>query len=259
MKNKTIILGGGSDIGYFLAKQYISEGYDVVATYRNKKDKEKLIDIGVCKAIYCDFSDFSSIDSLVNEFELLNYTWDQLISAIGTMLPIGKFLEIDFSKWEHNLKVNTFSQLYLLNKIWPCRVKNKIINVGFLAGGGTNNPFKNYSAYCISKIILIKMCELLDDENDDLNIFIVGPGYVKTKIHNETIENKVTAEDNYKKTIKFLESNGTELIDIHNSIKWCIENGKNIMSGRNLSTVHDSWKTGGNDLVTIKNINHTSI
>ena len=30
----------------------------------------------------------------------------------------------------------------------------------YSAGGGTNNPFTNYSAYCVSKIALIKMCEL---------------------------------------------------------------------------------------------------
>ncbi len=52
-----------------------------------------------------------------------------------------------------------------------------------MAGGGTNNPFTNYSAYCVAKIALIKMTELLDDEEKKLNIFIIGPGFVRTRIH----------------------------------------------------------------------------
>ena len=51
-----------------------------------------------------------------------------------------------------------------------------------MAGGGTNNPFTNYSAYCVSKIALIKMCELIDDEYKNLNVFIIGPGLLKPKL-----------------------------------------------------------------------------
>ena len=32
------------------------------------------------------------------------------------------------------------------------------------------------------------MCELIDDENKNLNCFIVGPGFTKTKTHFETIK-----------------------------------------------------------------------
>ena len=258
MKNKTIILGGSADIGFFLAQKYVSDGHEVIATCRNIKDKKKLLKIGVSNVFLCDFSDNASIDNFIKEFLSFNYTWDNLISSIGTMLPIGNFFELNFIEWQNNLNINTFSQLYLLHKIWDYRDKNKIINVGLLAGGGTNNPFTNYSAYCVSKIILIKMCELLDDENNDLNIFIVGPGYVKTKIHNETLISKDSADENYFKTVNLLKNNGTDLLDIYNSIIWCSNNGKNIMSGRNLSTVHDKWKTDEekliNDLKTDKDL-----
>ena len=32
------------------------------------------------------------------------------------------------------------------------------------------------------------MCELLDDEIKNLNIFILGPGFTKTKTHFETLK-----------------------------------------------------------------------
>ena len=48
------------------------------------------------------------------------------------------------------------------------------------------------------------MCELLDDENKDLNVFIVGPGWVKTKIHNQVLDNPQGAGGSYQKVQDFL-------------------------------------------------------
>ena len=53
--------------------------------------------------------------------------------------------------------VNSTAQLRVLHAIWPCRQPGP--DIMLMAGGGTNNPFPNYSAYCVSKIMLIKMCE----------------------------------------------------------------------------------------------------
>ena len=117
-----------------------------------------------------------------------------------------------------------------------------------MAGGGTNNPFTNYSAYCVSKIALIKMCELLDDEEPDLNMFIIGPGFVQTRIHQETLRAGEQAGDGYQKTVDFLETEGTSMDDIYANLKWCIEHGKPVAGGRNFSTVHDPWRDGGEAL-----------
>ena len=123
-------------------------------------------------------------------------------------------------------------------------------HVVFFAGGGTNNPFTNYSAYCVSKILLIKMCELLDDENTDLNVFIVGPGWVRTKIHDQTLDNPKGAGNSYERTLEFLESegSGTSYEDIYDCINWCIAKGRDVAGGRNFSVVYDTWRQGGEQL-----------
>ena len=48
-------------------------------------------------------------------------------------------------------------------------------------------PFDNYSAYCVGKLLLIKMTELLDSECPDLQVSIIGTGWVNTKIHRQTL------------------------------------------------------------------------
>ena len=80
-----------------------------------------------------------------------------------------------------------------------------------MAGGGTNNPFTNYSAYCVSKIALFKMCELLDDEYKNINTFIIGPGFTKTKTHKKLLKQEKKAGSNYLRVKKFLNQRILEL------------------------------------------------
>ena len=111
---------------------------------------------------------------MIREYAALDQPWNLFVSAAGTMEPIAPFFSADFDVWEQSVTVNSTAQLRVLHGLWPQRSRDPV-DVMLMAGGGTNNPFTNYSAYCVSKIALIKMCELLDDEEDDLNIFIIGP------------------------------------------------------------------------------------
>ena len=75
---------------------------------------------------------------------------------------------------------------------------------------------------------LIKMCELLDDEYKNINTFIIGPGFTKTKTHIETLKAGKKAGSNYLRVKKFLKSKntGTPFIKIFECIKWGIKEGK---------------------------------
>jgi len=168
-----------------------------------------------------------------------------LFSSVGTTEPIDRFFNLNFKKWEKSLDVNMISQLKAIHMLHPLRDKKKICNIALLAGGGTNNPFRYYSAYCLSKIALIKMCELIYDENKDLNIFIIGPGFTKTKGHLETLKAGAKAGKHYYTVKKFWESGnqGTSFKKIFDCINWCIKAGPKSVSGRNISVVHDKWGT----------------
>jgi len=251
-KNKGItknvfILGIGSDIGRELALRYLDEGYAVAGTYRNKVSVKSLRKYGQIKLYQCNLEKKSSIAGCLAKFKRLSKPWDIFISCVGSMEPIGKFFACDFDQWEQSLTVNSSAQLRFLHGVYALRRKGKTCQVVFFAGGGTNNPFTSYSAYCVSKIMLIKMCELLDDENKDLNVFIIGPGWVRTKIHAQTIKNRFGSGSNYGRTSKFLKSNnpGTDYQDIYDCINWCIKQGITVSGGRNFSVVHDPWQKKG--------------
>jgi len=249
-EKNVFVLGIGSDIGKALAERYCKQGYNIVGTYRNAASVKSLLDTRGVHLIKCDVGNKSDIRKCVKKYNGLAKPWDIFISCVGSMEPIGKFFDCNFDQLKKSVVVNSIAQLHFLHSIYPCRRKGKPCHVVFFAGGGTNNPFTNYSAYCASKIMLIKMCELLDDENPDLNVFIVGPGWVRTKIHTQTLDNSTAAGDSYTKTKNFLESEnpGTDYKDIYDCISWCVAQGRDMAGGRNFSVVYDSWRKGGQSL-----------
>lgn len=238
-KKRVFILSISSDIGRALALEYVNNGYEVIGTFRQK---ESVIDLLSLKdkihLLFCDTSFSLSIELMINGFRTISKPWDIFISCVGTMEPIGPFFSQDFDAWEKSVIVNSTAQLRVLRELWPYRRKKQLCHAAFFAGGGTNNPLPNYSAYAASKVFLIKMCELLDSENPDLNVFIVGPGFLPTKIHRS-----------HNLDFLSLRKDNASFRDIYDCINWCVVSGKGVVGGRNISVVHDPWRNGGEVLL----------
>ena len=242
-KNVMIVLSISSDIGFNLALDWIKKGYKVYGTYKTfSRNCIKLAEIGA-KLFKCDLERTSSVKVAASKIKKLK-NWNTLVLAAGTQDPIGKFNKIKFDIWEKSLKINLINQLRFFHEIFNKRdlsdkIKPRVI---FFAGGATNSSNKNYSAYTISKIASIKICELLATEIPDTIFSILGPGWVKTKIHESTLKNKKNSEENYYKTISMLKSN--ECYPMHKIVKcvnWLIKSPGSLVNGRNFSAVYDPW------------------
>jgi NAD(P)-dependent dehydrogenase (short-subunit alcohol dehydrogenase family) len=170
-----------------------------------------------------------------------------LVVAAGTEEPIGSFWDCDENAWDEGVQVNAVAPLRLVRQLYPMRNRSATPAVAFFSGSGTNNAAPAYSAYCASKILLVKMCELLDAESPDTSFFIIGPGIVRTKIHDQTLRALGQSGDNYRRVVDFLSStnSGTSHDDIYACLQWCVNAGKAVIGGRNLSLVHDAWRGGG--------------
>lgn len=243
------VLSVSSDIGEQLALHYLERGLRVAGTYRRElpaslRERTNFV------ALRCDVSQRESGSRIAAFLESENFHWDLFVSCVGQLAPVGPFFGCDFDAWAESVETNSIAQLRALHAAYPMRKAGGISHVVFFAGGGTNNPFRSYSAYCVGKIALIKMCELLDDENPDLNVFILGTGWVRTKIHAQTLEAGVLAGVNFDKTRTFIEQGipGTSHADIASMIAWGVAQGRPVAGGRNFSVVHDAWSNGGDDL-----------
>jgi len=251
-QDKTVfILGASSDIGVDLAGRFAALGARVVGTYRDEAARANFTARDNLVLFPCDVGNPASVGRAVAAFAKLDRPWDVFISCVGTLEPIGRFFSLGFEEWENSVRVNSLAQLRVLHALHPHRRPQSINHAVFFAGGGTNSPFRNYSAYCLGKIALIKMCELLDDEDPLLNAVIIGTGFVNTKIHRQTLQNPEGAGPNHARTLKFIESAGSDsaMADIFACINWCVQAGREDVGGRNFSMVNDSWRNGGRELL----------
>ncbi len=239
-----VIVGISSDIGAALAHRYVHDGYRVIGTYRHRALSQGLKKLGdSCISIRCDVSDPASVRGFLARCKSMRVRWDEAVFSVGTQEPVGGFFSVDFGSWSSSVGVNSIGQLRVLHGLYPLRRAGGVSAAVFFAGCGTNNAVKDLSAYAVSKIMLIKMCELLDYENGDLNVFILGPGWVRTKIHDEIMRYGKKAGNAYKRTKEFLESGaGTGMDEIYDCIRFFVKQGKRVSSGRNFSIVNDAWR-----------------
>ena len=243
---KAVIVSASSDIGTAMCERWRSRGWSIFGTYRTESPSvERLRDAGD-KLIHCDLSVDSSLRKACVELRDQCPRWDVLVLCPGAQEPVCSFANCNFDEWKKSVKVNFISQLRIVHELLPNRnLKNELgACVLFFAGGGTNNATINYSSYTISKVALIKMCELLDAEIPDARFVIVGPGWVKTKIHNATVKAGSLAGDNYERTNYKLQSDEcTPMKDVLDCCDWLVDSPKQVISGRNFSVVFDMWST----------------
>jgi len=198
----------------------------------------------------CDFASSGSIEAAVQSLKGKNIRWNLVVVAVGTEEPIGPFLDCNPADWERGVFVNALGPLRLLRGIHEFRDPAGTPSVAFFSGSGTNNAAPAYSAYSASKMLLIKMCELLDAESPDTSFFVIGPGIVRTKIHKQTLDARGRSGINLEKVVTFLGSTdpGTSHEDICSCLLWCVDSGKAVVGGRNIALAHDAWRDGGASL-----------
>jgi len=243
-KMKVIIISATSDIGTEMCLHWKKKGWEVSGTYYSQADNYKKLNQEKIPLFSCNLLDEESIDQTASLLGSHIQKWNLLIFAPGSQIPVGSFDKVNINEWSSSVHLNFLNQMRMLHRLLPFKDPNsKEKTVLFFAGGGTNNAVINYSAYTVSKIALIKMCELLDAEIPDVKFSIIGPGWVKTKIHNATLKaGGDWAGDNFEKTQLKLNSNECVPIQkVIDSFEWVISQPKKIVSGRNFSTVFDEW------------------
>ena len=239
-----VVISASSDIGTAMSRRWLARDWPVIGTYRTPSaTAEELSRLGMAM-VCCDLSDRTSVRSACHVLREACPAWDVLVLCPGSQEPVGPFEACDFEEWEASVRVNFTAQMRIVHELLPCRTTRPHSSpcVLFFAGGGTNNATVNYSAYTVSKIALIKMCELLDAEIDDARFVIVGPGWVKTKIHAATLRAADKAGKNYHRTTEKLAGDEcTPMVTVLDCLDWVIQAPSRVVGGRNLSVVFDEW------------------
>jgi len=222
-----------------LALRWIEQGLYVAGTYRTSTDDVIGLKSLGADLIDCVLEDSAAVDRAGLHFSKKHFS--RVVLAAGTQEPIGLFGDVNFEQWVKSFEVNFLGQLRFLHNL----LQNGGLTgsrVLFFAGGGTNNATQRYSAYTISKIASIKMVELLAAEYPGTSFSIIGPGWVKTKIHEATLNEPLQSGQNYETTLEHFQKNDFfEMEKLMECIDWIFEERPDLVSGRNFSAVYDQW------------------
>ena len=241
---RVVVIAASADIGAHLVEHFLKVGAEVVGTYRNRSPRLVELEQAGASLFPLDITSGEQVTAFAQNLREMGYAWNVFVSAAGLLDPIGPFFSSGFDEWETGVLTNSTAQLRVLHAIHALRDGSGLSKIVFFAGGGSNGTFDNYSAYCLGKLSLIKMTELLDSECPDLQVSIIGTGWVNTKIHQQTLAAGNAAGINFNKTREFMESpkGGASMQDVAECVQWCLAAPRSAVGGRNFSLVHDQWR-----------------
>ncbi len=241
------IVGVSSDIGYELGYRFLSDAARLQGTYRTNKPDSYGISMGTpwpnCASPYfleCDMTNPVHMVNAVDNFE----PWDVLILCPGTMEPIGEFMSANPFEFKPSVMANAIGPLMFFN--WFYKKRRPGASVCFFAGPNLAKPNTTYCAYAASKAYLTQAVKTINAEIPE-KVFMLAPGLVKTKIHDQTLSAGQKAAS-YERALALMEDDPIEDTtphdDIYACLRWCIEQPKEVVGGKVIHVVRDSWRAG---------------
>ena len=244
-KMRAIIISISSDIGTALGTHWLQMGWQVAGTFRTESSEVERLRAAGASMVWADFTQPDSIEEACMQLACEDKEWDVLVICPASQRPIGLFEDTEFEDWDQSIRLNFVNQMRCLKHLLPrrrSRHEAAMPTVISWAGGGTNGATTRCSGYTVSKIAQIKMMELLDAELSDVKLAILGPGWVRTKIHEEILEADSNAGENLTRTRDRIENGDwTPMKSVVDCCDWVISQPKEVVSGRNFSIAHDSW------------------
>lgn len=245
VKVENVFINGiSSDIGFSYAARASNQGCRVFGTFRQLNSSLSTLNLNGGKLFQNDIlENEGGSQNFTNIIEEINDRIDFALIAVGTMAPLGKFHSTKFSEWKSSFDINLFGPLDFIHTLLNSS-NERPKTVVFLAGGGIGSAPINLSAYVTAKLALTKVTELLAAEYQDVNFTIIGPGWVKTKIHEETLgSTSLTSKEKSETKRRILQNDFVPMESVLNCIDWVRNSKQSLTSGRNFSVVHDIWSS----------------
>jgi len=204
-----LITGCSRGVGLGLVKEYVSRGYQVVATCRNPENatalKEFLTEVGQKSAMPLDVSCKSSIEACCLAINKENKKIDLLINNAGISNkehPDDLASNTDATEFDHIMHTNVTSCLSMTQAFLPLLRKSQepmVINISSGLGSLTQSPRFSTTSYQCSKAAINMLTKCFADDVKDVKFVAMHPGWVQTDMGNSKNRNApVTIADSAK-------------------------------------------------------------
>jgi NAD(P)-dependent dehydrogenase (short-subunit alcohol dehydrogenase family) len=254
LEGKTIVVtGGGTGIGLAVSKKLASDGANIIICSRNEKNLnialKEIREINPDSENYyfvTDVSKFEDVQVFANWCKYKFIHIHGLVNCAGIYGPIGKTTSVNMKEFLDTININLMGTIYMCSELAPLfssDSKKKIVN---FSGGGAASSFPNYSAYATSKVAIVRFTEnlALELQNENFDINCIAPGFVITRLHQQTIE---SGSDNvgelfYENTKKQIENGGVPPEKAADLTSFLLSDESNGITGKFISAPWDNWE-----------------
>jgi len=250
VNTKSIVLTGATGgLGQVILIESLKRGHRVFMINRSlHRTKELLSDSEIRKfkdSVDFFIADFASQEWLTEfeeQLQIKKFNASVLINNAAINTPIGNTWEININELKTHFAINFFtpvSLMYLLIPHFINQGEGAVINI---SGGGATKPMPYFSPYAASKTALVRLTENLALELTNLNVSVnaVAPGFLATKIHDDSISETSNLPIDIKQSIlQELQSGGHDPLKAAMLIIKIFENRNLKFSGNLLSAIWD--------------------
>ena len=189
-----LITGANRGLGLEFVRQYLADGWNVIATCRDPASADELNSLSNAGELVVQKLDVTSGAAIAELAAQVHSPLDMLLNNAGVIgpVPVAKhvhkqhFGSIDYDLWTNVLETNTFAPVRLaealIEQIEASKQK-KIITLSSTVGSIVERDTPAI-AYATSKTALNKAMMLLATELRSRGIIVglICPGYVKTRM-----------------------------------------------------------------------------
>jgi 3-oxoacyl-[acyl-carrier protein] reductase len=250
LKNKKIVITGASmGIGLAVAKACAAEGASLILISRHEADLRRAIeelDGGSRTHTYrcLDVGRADAVEEMAASLDKDGASLDGIVNCAGVYGPIGSIEAVDPTEFATTVQVNLLGTFHVCHFLMPLLKKahrGKIVN---FSGGGAAGPFPNYSAYATTKAAVVRLTENMALELQDcaVDVNAVAPGFVVTRLHQQTLEAGVNAGETFLQKTKDQIAQGGVPAEIAAELTvFLLSSASDGISGKFISAPWDPW------------------
>jgi len=218
---------------------------------------------GVIASVSADVGDEGGVNELFAAFAERFGRCDGVIHSAGVYGPIGPIVEVEPSAWWDALRINLFGTFLVARaaatRMRPCGGGRIVL----FAGGGASTPFPNYTAYASSKVAVVRFAETIAEElAPAIEVNAVGPGFVATRLHEQTLAAGDVAGAFLEKTKAALESGGVSATVGAEAAAFLVSDAAKGITGRFVAAPYDDYRAWpehleelrGSELFTLRRV-----
>ena len=181
MTNKVQVVGGNSDIGFCIAKNFAKEGFQIQLISKNlKKLEKKKIEIETQYNVKCEI-----IELDIEQKDKVKLFLDNQRDDVSIIIMAVGYLENEEKNYIKILNLNYRSLVFYIENALVKYSKNNVLKtiIGISSIAGDRGKKKN-NIYSSAKAGFSNYLDGLRQRlyNQKINVITVKPGYVKTKM-----------------------------------------------------------------------------